>query len=307
MNNIITHRHETDGKIGIGKIPNYLYYTLNNISTEYIYHVRDKSSTAYHTYYTHLYGNLKDNFDKIQYNPFWNSICDNTSNCIKYDVTEMNEIYYSNPTPNFTNQNLYGAAANLVPHKDCILFRFSGIHFYRIIIGLTDYNEDVFTKLINFNLEHNINKGDYVLFDFDKTLHQVNKLGHNETPRILLKLHFIVCENCKYSNNYVKFITNFYKYYYYIARYTEQIGTDPKTFSGFFWGLIWEWPFYSSFKYVVGLLFITNLLILHRKYKIKFNYNNFGKLTVYTVSNMFFTYTLIVFFYYLRYVLFNIK
>jgi len=306
MNSLFTYRDSVEGNVGIGKVPVELQSILDNIKREYIYQIPDKSSTTYHTYYSDLKGKLKENFDKIQYNKFWNNIC-NSNKCIKHCVTEMNEIYYSNPKPNFEKKNLYGAAANLIPHRDCILYNFNGIRFYRIIIGLTDFNNDTSTEFINLNLEHKINRGDYMLFDFDRTLHRVKKTGQQETPRILLKLHFIVCENCKYSDNYVKFISNFYKYYYYIARYTEQIGTDPKTFMGFFFGLMWEWPFYAAFKYIVLLVFITILIILNVIYKIKFKLKNMKKLLLYSLSSMFIIYLLIVFFYYFRYLLFNIK
>ena len=238
MDSLFTHRNEKEGKVGIGKVPIELHSILNDMSNEYVYKIPDKSMTTFHTYYNDLTGKLKENFDKIQYDQFWNQICDNNEKCIKQCITEMNEIYYSNPKPNFEKQNLYGAAANLIPHKDCILFNFNGICFYRIIIGMTDSNNDTSTVFIHFGLEHKINKGDYMIFDFDKTLHQVKKTGHQETPRILLKLHFIVCENGEHSENYVKFVALFYKYYYYIARYTEQIGTDPKTFLGFFFWII---------------------------------------------------------------------
>jgi hypothetical protein len=263
-NDVITHRDDRDGKVGIGKIPVELHPILDNISTEYYVKIPDKNASTYHTYYKDLTSNVKENFDKIQYNDFWNNICDNASNCIQQCVTEMNEIYYSNPKPHFEKTNLYGAAANLIPHRDCLLYNFVGIHFYRIIIGLTDNNDDTATEFINLHLEHKINRGDYMLFDFDRTLHQVTKTGLQETPRILLKLHFIVCENCKYSENYVEFVTYFYKYYYFVARYTEQIGTDPKTFTGFFFGLMWEWPFYTEFKYISILLFLSIFVALNR-------------------------------------------
>jgi hypothetical protein len=156
---------------------------------------------------------------------------------------------------------------------------------------------------VNLNLAHKINKGDYMIFDFDKTLHQVKKLGQQETPRILLKLHFIVCENCRNSDAYVNFAEYCYRCYYYIARYTEQIGTDPKTFAGFFFGLMWEWPFYSAFKYTVGGVFVTNVVVLHRVYKIR----SVRKLVLYSFANMGTMYLLIVAFYYFRFLLFGIK
>jgi hypothetical protein len=170
----------------------------------------------------------------------------------------MNEIYYSNPKPNFeTNMRLYGAAANLLPHKDCIIFNFIGIRFYRVIIGLTSNNTDTITHFIDYNISHYINKGRYIIFDFDRTFHKVIKTGLVETPRVLLKLHFIVCRNCIFNERYVNFVAYFYKYYYYIARYTEQIGTDPTSWVGVFIGTMWEWPFYPSFKYTMWSLILV--------------------------------------------------
>jgi len=306
-NSIFTYRHNTEGKVGIGNIPFELNSVLDDISSEYINIVPDKSKTTFHTYYTELFGRLKTNFDLIQFHSIWDNICDQTNNCIKKIVFEMNEIYYSNIKPNFTNMNLYGAAANLIPHKDCILFKFDGINMYRVIIGLTENNNDTVTEFVNLKLEHKINKGNYMIFDFDRTLHQVKKVAQQETQRILLKIHFIVCENCRYSEKYVDFVSVFYKIYYYIARYTEQKGTDPTTFVGFFFGLLWEWPFYNSFRYTFVSLYVSNIFILNVFYKIKFEIKNIGKLVYYSSLNMFVIYLSFVLFYYFRYILFDIR
>jgi len=306
MKSIFTHRDSIDGNVGIGKLPNHLHNVLGNIGKEYINLVTDKTTTTHHTYYNDLAGGLKDNFDRIQYDTLWNSICDNRSNCILKHVVEMNEIYYSNPKPNFNKMNLYGAAANLIPHRDCILYNFDGIDFYRIIIGATNNNNDTITEFINFNLEHKINMGDYMIFDFDKTLHQVKKTGQFETPRILLKMHFIVCQNCNHVA-YVDFVAFFYKFYYYLARYTEQIGTDPGTFMGFFFGLLWEYPFNSAFKYIVLLLFVNNIIVLNKLCDIELNYKNTVKLITYSFMNVIYIYLFIVSFYYSRYLLLGIK
>jgi hypothetical protein len=101
MDGLFTHRNEIEGKVGIGKVPDELHSTLDDISKEYVHKIPDKSSTTYHTYYHDLTGKLKENFDKIQYDKFWNNISDNNPKCVKQCVIEMNEIYYSNPKPNF--------------------------------------------------------------------------------------------------------------------------------------------------------------------------------------------------------------
>ena len=300
---MFTHGNEKEGKVGIGKLPETLRPILDDLATEYMGVVPDKSSTTHHTYYRDLNAHLKHLFHHIQYHFFWDQICDSVTGCIQKCVTEMNEIYYSNPKPGFEKGNLYGAAANLIPHRDCLLFHFSGISFYRVIIGLTDGNNDTLTRFVNLNLAHKINRGDYMIFDFDRTLHQVIKLGQQETPRILLKLHFIVCENCQNSGAYIKFAEYCYRSYYYVARYTEQLGTDPTTFAGFFFGLAWEWPFYSEFKYAVGIVFATNMVVVNRVYRV----NTVTKMVAYSFRNMVGLYLLAVTFYYLRYLLLGVK
>jgi hypothetical protein len=307
MKSIFTHRDNIDGNVGIGKLPYYLHDVLDDIGKEYINKVANKATTTHHTYYNDLTDVLKQNFDSVQYDDLWKNICDSQTNCILKNVFEMNEIYYSNPKPNFNKMNLYGAAANLIPHRDCILYNFDGIQFYRVIIGATNNNNDTITEFINFNLQQKLNRGDYMIFDFDKTLHQVKKTGQVETPRILLKMHFIVCENCKYNTFYVDFVAFFYKFYYVVARYTEQIGTDPTTFMGFFFGLLWEYPFHAAFKYIVLLLFINNMIILNKICDIKLNYKNTKKLVAYSFLNVIYIYLCIVSFYYGRYILFGIK
>uniref|UniRef100_A0A6C0LRF0 Uncharacterized protein n=1 Tax=viral metagenome TaxID=1070528 RepID=A0A6C0LRF0_9ZZZZ len=307
MKSIFTHRDNIDGNVGIGKLPYYLDKVLSDIGKEYINKVANKATTTHHTYYNDLTDVLKKNFDAVQYDDLWKNICDSQTNCILKHVFEMNEIYYSNPKPNFNKMNLYGAAANLIPHRDCILYNFDGIQFYRVIIGATNNNNDTITEFINFNLEQKLNRGDYMIFDFDKTLHQVKKTSQAETPRILLKMHFIVCENCKYNTFYVDFVAFFYKFYYVVARYTEQIGTDPTTFMGFFFGLLWEYPFHAAFKYIVMLLFINNIIVLNKLCDIKLNYKNTKKLVAYSIMNVIYIYLCIVSFYYGRYILFGIK
>lgn len=265
---LFTHTDDKKGFIGTGILPINLFKTLTDILKEFVPLIPDTSKTTFHIYYTNLRDSLKENFDKIQTHSIWNGICNDKgrSKCILRPVKEMNEIYYSNPKPKFeTNTRLYGAAANLLPHKDCILFNFIGIRFYRVIIGLTSNNTDTITHFIDYNISHYINKGQYIIFDFDRTFHKVIKTGLTETPRVLLKLHFIVCRNCIFSERYVNFVACFYKYYYYIARYTEQIGTDPTSWVGVFIGMLWEWPFYPSFKYTIWTLLAIVLYIYYYK------------------------------------------
>jgi hypothetical protein len=309
-NSILTYHHITDGQIGIGTLPHELYSILKPMAAIYLSIVPDKSLTTYHSYFSELSGSLKLGFERIQNSEFFRRICMEKS-CILKPLIEMNEIYYSNPKPDFLKQNLYGAAANLIPHRDCILYRFTGIDVYRVIIGLTNFNNDTITEFINFGIEQKINRGDYMIFDFDKTLHRVKKIGTSETQRILLKLHYIVCNNCIYSERYVEFIGWFYKIYYIVARYTEQLGTDPDTFMGFFFGLLWEYPFYPEFRTWISTLFFLNfgyyifLNNISEKWK---SLKTIGAYSLfYSLRNIFLLYLNIVAFYNIRWIVIGVR
>lgn len=258
----------TDGILRLGKIPYYLLTDISILSTYFYNLIPDKSKTTYHTYFRNLDENIKPIFDKIQRDSSFQFCGQSNPNCIQNPITQMNELYFSNPKSNFQKLNLYGAAANLVPHRDCILFNFYDIHVYRVIIGLSEtINNDVATHFPNFNITHKIQYGDYIAFDFDKTIHQVVKTSTSSTERILMKLHYIVCTNC--HSYYIYLVSLFYRFYYWVARYTEQLGTDPSTFIGFFFGLLWEYPFYIETKYGVLLSSITIFGYLNRKQNMK--------------------------------------
>jgi hypothetical protein len=250
--------------------------------------------------------NIKSKVEIIQKNKFWNKLCDGSEKCVKISASEMDELYYSNPKNNLDKINLYGASGNYDIHKDCI-YNFNGIKFYRIIIGLTDGNDNIITYFNNLDIGHKINSGDYIVFDFDKSTHQVIKDKQKLTPRILLKTHYIVCENCKYSKEYVETIKKWYLYYEFITRYFMQVGTDPETLYQFFWGLFCQYYINSYTKYIILFIIITTIIAIKFLFKIKFVYKNISKIIKYLLLSLTSIYLLVVIFYWLRYQLLGIR
>ena len=306
-----TSRNPTDGNVGIGTLPLQYLHILENIASEYISIVPDKSVTTYHTYYHNLSGSLKLSFERIQHADFWKGVMfgafeHHTSFAsIMHNMPEMNEIYYSNPVPNFEKGPLYGAAANLIPHRDCILFYFPGIRVYRAIISATSGNHDTVTVFINHENERRLNKGDYMVFDFDRTLHQVKKTGQAPTPRILLKLHFLVCDmqyaKMRWAGIYVNFAYICYITYYKIARYTEQLGTDPKTFVGFFFGILWEYPFYPEIRHSAAGVYVGIVASLQKTHNVEVSFQNWREVVIYSTFDMIAIYLCIVLWFYCDY------
>jgi len=308
MNNdsVFTYRDDTEGKVGIGKLPSNLKSILDEIEKEYSAIIPNKNASTYHTWFNDMTPTFKSRVKEIQNNDFWNKLCDGSEKCIKINADEMDELYYSNPSNNLKKVNLYGASGNYDIHKDCI-YNFNGMRFYRIIIGLTDGNDNIITYFNNLDVGHKLNSGDYIAFDFDKTTHQVIKERNSSTPRIMLKLHYIVCENCKYSEEHVENIKKMYLYYEFITRYFMQVGTDPETFYQFFWGLFCQYYMSDYTKYIISILIILIIWVLKTRYKLKLIKKNWYKYVKYILMSLIIIYLVIVLFYWLRYKLTGIR
>jgi hypothetical protein len=170
---------------------------------------------------------------------------------------EMDELYYSNPS-DMKSTNLYGASGNFHIHRDCI-FDFHGIQVYRVLIGLTDGNTSTVTYFNSHEVGHKLNKGDYIVFDFDRTPHQVIKEASDRQPRILLKLHFLVIDPSSKSiwRRNATFLHWLYTRYEYITRYVMDTGTDPTTLYEFFWGVFCQW--YCSPYFMYGMILMSSV------------------------------------------------
>ena len=134
---------------------------------------------------------------------------------------------------------------------------FKKTHVYRVLIGLTNNNNYVVTHFPEYNIGKKINYGDMIAFDFDKTLHEVINIDNKQvSPRILLKLHFLVCEEGELSENYLHFIKKFYTGYDRFLRIYTKIGTDPKYLYEFIIGLSCHFMYYPNIEKIICLYFI---------------------------------------------------
>ena len=308
MESIFIYKDSNEGKIGIGKLPDDLLENLEKIEKEFYKIVPDKSATVYHKWYKDFPENIKVLTDKIKDSNFWKKLCDNTNNCIILSNEEMNELYYSKPKGNMKDNNFYGSSGNYVIHKDGPFSYFnSGIRFYRVLIGLTTDNNNVITNFVNADIEHKINRGDYVVFDFDRTTHQVKKSQDDDKERILLKLHFIVCEDCEFPPMYIELWKKIYLLYEIITRFFMENGKDPETFLGFFFGLISSSLYLQNLVLYIIIFLVIIVIILNKIFKIKFKYKNVLKFIKYIFLGFVFIYLLFTLFFWLRYKLFNIK
>jgi len=283
---LFTHYTNHDGNFGIGKIPDDLKEYTSYVGSEFysIIPPEKKQNMTYHKWYNDLPLQLKEHVNIIQKHPFWKQVCRTGDTCAIKNITGMDEIYYSKTPKGEKRGMLYGAAGNYDLHVDGV-FRFPGIRFYRILIGLTKNNTTVETSFPRLKSSTYINKDDFIVFDFDRAQHKViNHATESEDEyRILLKLHFCVCDKCTIDSSYFDFVCKMYVTYEEITRYIMQTGTNPATWYQFFLGLLaWlattfpliTWMYISllvlyfvclllrlPFAYVIGRLLLDSLLV----------------------------------------------
>ena len=240
-----------EGNIAIGKLPQNMISILENVNI----HIPDKDITkcTYHNWCDNMLPTIKKDIDLIKNDPYWNQLNDTILTSTQINMDRMDEIYYSNPPSNMNRIILYGAAGNFSKHRDCVIFQFSGVKCYRVLIGLTNGNNNIVTYFNNYNYGHKINKYDYIAFDFNRTIHQVIKESSNDTPRLILKLHFLVYDK-SYSKIYIAYIKKLYICYEYIFRYINEFGTNPETICQFFIGLLYQ---YGMNPYSIHILLFS--------------------------------------------------
>lgn len=290
---------ESYGNISIGKIPFHLHNNTKYIKDNFYKNMSEdsKKKTSYHEWYNDINYNMQKKIDEIINDNFWKKNICYQDKCKLIRIKGMDEIYYANP-PKKLNKNLYGAIGNYGIHTDGLL-NFTNIKVYRILIGLTDGNDNM-TYFTDHGYGKPVNKNEYVLFDFDKSRHQVliNNDGNKSKYRLILKLHFLVRED-NYSDFYTNFLVNYYTKYLKLTRYVMENGTNPKTLKGFFYGVL------SS---IVGtnfniLLFIFVFFILFFIFYTMEKNNKIGNILSKTLLSGLSIFIIIVFYNYFSFIL----
>lgn len=273
-NNFFVYKSFDEGNIAVGLLPEQYHELLSQISQEYYATLGPEllSTYAHHSWFTELPHTTQDKISVLRNSIFFNQLCGGQT-CCKISVPEMDEIYYSNPPDNLQSVNLYGAISNFEVHKDLPL-SFDGLKYYRVLIGLDGKNDNVITDFLKAGVKKALNKNEFAVFDFDRTTHQVVKKNNKKTVRLILKLHYIVCENCEHTEAQLSAYKWFHVYYERVTRYIMENGTNPKTFTQFALGLLAQnYMTKSMLNYLIICFFII-LLFLKVHCKLDVSYEN---------------------------------
>lgn len=270
-NPIWTDYKEHEGYFGTGEVPIDISAKLPELRDFFYNEIPEdkKNDSTYHIWFRNSNPKIKNIIEEIQKHPFWKGLCGCKKGCVMKNLSEMDELYYSRaPRDNKSSGMLYGASSNYGLHVDGI-FHFPGIRFYRVLIGLTP-NDTVETRFPNLERSVYIRTNKYVIFDFDRAQHEVinhnrekSDISEKEDPyRIMLKLHFCVCDGCEENSAYFQWVSQCYLWFEKITRYIMQTGTNPQTPYQYFIGFSCQlWIFHRWLVYLFMLMTIVYLLL----------------------------------------------
>jgi hypothetical protein len=118
-----------------------------------------------------------------------------------YPIREMNELYFSVIGANGSDKVFE------TNHVDGPFFLLPFCNVYRSVIALNG-NKSIITRFPSTNTYMNLLENDYSIFDYNREPHYIFKsLLEDDSMRIVLKLHYIVCPSFLPS-----FVVAFYKW-----------------------------------------------------------------------------------------------
>ena len=174
------------------QLPYIFSYVLDNIHNEYYDLIPNKREFSYYTNYDRMSPGVKRNVSRIQNNNLWDVLCEGKLNCFRVNFKEIDALSYSPVLDNHRNKGTRKFFASNPEKETKIVSVYKDTH---TLVSL----KDVFLFQI--------------IFDFSELATNLVNLipGHN--PEILLRIHFIVCENRKFSEDYVLKIKGEFKQY----------------------------------------------------------------------------------------------
>lgn len=206
--------------------------TLNNIYNDIIKIIPEEyiNAKAYHEWIYNLDDNFNNNIDIIRNSEeLKNHLTDGGKYKFK-NIKNMDEIYYSVPPKN--NEKMYGDTGLYAEHIDGIS-PFDDCIIYRILISLTP-KQKIYTIFTKQNTVVELDKYEYIGFDFNKEPHKVSGNLTEGNHRILLKLHYIVYKNK--SKKEIKDINDYFVNFEHFTRTTMSYGSKPKNYFEYFVG-----------------------------------------------------------------------
>lgn len=219
-------------------ILNNLYYQILNLIPK-----ENINKKAYHEWIYNLTDSFKENIDIIRNSPeLKNELTENNKYKLR-SIKDMDEIYYSVPPKN--DEKMYGDTGLYAEHIDGINL-YSDCIIYRILISLTP-KQEIYTVFTEKNIVVELDKFEYIGFDFNNEPHQVSGHLKEGNHRILIKLHYIVYKNKSIKK--IEKINNYLVEYEHFTRKIMSYGSKPKNYMEYLIGNVSKYGTFLRLKF----------------------------------------------------------
>jgi len=251
MTTLFTILSETEGRFGQGTVPGELHALLDEIAALFLDGLppHRRAAATHHEWCQASPPRLRTAVRSVKRHPLWRGLGEGSAEVVR-GLDGMDELYLSRLPRN--REMLFGAAANFDLHVDGV-FHFPFVRVYRVLVGLAG-DDHVETQFPGLGVAVRIGRGDFVVFDFDRARHRVERMpaARGDHPRLLLKLHFFVAPAGLPAGVYAWLVTRAYIAYEAVTRRVMAAGTEPRTVPAFALGMLGQFAVRHPRLFVVS-------------------------------------------------------
>ncbi len=217
-------------------------------------------------------------------------ICSKFDDCNIIHLKNTDEIYISH-----YNIDKGGDQGLFEKHYDGVLKDLKDSTIVRLLVYV-NANDDYKVHFLDSNVSHNFKTYEYGLLDFNREYHYVEgSYNKNDTPRVLLKINYLVCPHC--TPFYQNFVIKFNTLVFYIVKTSMEYSKSPKNIFqkiiGFFCNFFRIFNSYNpllailTFLLIVFLIFYLVIKLIYYVYlQLKNSFNKFTNKSVIKKSKM---------------------
>ena len=172
-----------------GYIHSSEYKNANNICQYIVTNPKlSNLSCTHHEYEENVPENIKESIAQLKYGSVIKCLYEKYPESQISPITEMNELYISYVDSDGSDKVFE------TPHIDGIFYFLPWCKIYRCILAIQG-NKTVSTNFPTINVNKILKTGDFLGFDYNRDIHYIQQIQTgiaDTTPRIIIKLHYIV-------------------------------------------------------------------------------------------------------------------
>jgi hypothetical protein len=246
-----------------------LEHTLNandiDILFKQLTHIYTTCQNTTHIYEKDLEPSLKNAFEKIKNGVIKERLTALYPNTDITTADDMNEVYVTCIGANGSDKVFE------IPHIDGPFYNVPYCTLLRCIVGVNG-NKTIYTKFTLDDIEYNIQKYQYIAFDYNKDIHYIytHDNVHDDSQRILLKIHYVLTPKIMDHVAYKNICSGINTVYNQVARDNFNKSKNPQTLQEYVRSSMINMYtfFYGKFEIHVGMANIITIILFLSIYEL---------------------------------------